>query len=581
MTSEHEDQATATSAEALRAALAASQQEIELLRAELEETNRGVVALYSELDTQAEQLRKATEMKSRFLAYMSHEFRTPISSIRSIARLLADHVDGPLNAEQSRQVAFIQATAMEFSDMVDDLLDLAKIEAGRVDISPAWFEMVDLFQALRGMFKPVATNPELNLVFEEPRNLPPLFTDDRKLSQILRNFISNALKFTPRGEVRVSAQACDGERVRFSVADTGIGIAPEFHARVFEDFSQVGSPLQRRLRGTGLGLALCRQARRTARRRRGTAEHARRGIGVFGNAARAPAGPHARHRARGVTHMLDVGAIHATIERSAHTVLVVDDNPVTRYSTARIVRAAGFQTEEAESGAQALQMASEGVSAVVLDVHLPDIDGFAVCRALRAREDTAQLPVMHLSAAHVHAEDRVTGLNAGADAYLTHPVEPAVLVGTLQALIRARTAEDSLRRSDRRFRAIYSQALSGIGLLERDGCFTDVNPAMARLLGRTRQEVLGRSISEFAPPGWVDFVRDKTVDSGQSATWQGSSRSCGPRASGCTWNGAFPRTWSPACAWPWPPTSPSGWNSTAAARRCWSASRRPAPRPSA
>jgi signal transduction histidine kinase len=244
---------------ALQAALVASQQEVELLRAELEETNRGVVALYSELDAQAEQLRKATEMKSRFLAYMSHEFRTPISSIRSIARLLADHVDGPLNAEQTRQVGFIQTTAVEFSEMVDDLLDLAKIEAGRVDISPAWFDMVDLFQALRGMFKPVATNAELNLVFEEPRGLPPLFTDDRKLSQILRNFISNALKFTPRGEVRISAEPCEGDRVRFSVSDTGIGIAPEFHTRVFEDFSQVGSPLQNRLRGTGLGLALSRQ----------------------------------------------------------------------------------------------------------------------------------------------------------------------------------------------------------------------------------------------------------------------------------------------------------------------------------
>ncbi len=219
--------------------------------------------------------------------------------------------------------------------------------------------------------------------------------------------------------------------------------------------------------------------------------------------------------------MLDVGAIHTTIDRGTHTVLVVDDNPVTRYSTARIVRAAGFQTLEADSGMQALQMAAEGISAVVLDVHLPDIDGFEVCRNLRAREATAQLPVMHLSAAHVHAEDRVSGLNAGADAYLTHPVEPAVLVGTLQALIRARTAEDSLRRSDRRFRAIYSQALSGIGLLERDGRFTDINPAMARLLGRSPQEVLGRAISEFAPPDWVDFVRDKTVESEQSTTWQG------------------------------------------------------------
>ncbi|MDA8455197.1 ATP-binding protein [Acidovorax sp. GBBC 3334] len=245
--------------DALQAALAASQQEVQALRAELEETNRGVVALYSELDAQAEQLRQATEMKSRFLAYMSHEFRTPISSILSIARLLADHVDGPLNPEQARQVGFIQSSASEFSEMVDDLLDLAKIEAGRVEISPAWFEMLDLFQALRGMFKPVVTNPDLNLVFEEPENMPPLFTDDRKLSQILRNFISNALKFTPRGEVRVSAASLDGERVRFCVSDTGIGIAPEFHARVFEDFSQVGSPLQRRLRGTGLGLALSRQ----------------------------------------------------------------------------------------------------------------------------------------------------------------------------------------------------------------------------------------------------------------------------------------------------------------------------------
>jgi signal transduction histidine kinase len=239
-------------------ALAAAQAEAEALRAELEETNRGVLALYAELDAQAEQLREATELKSRFLAYMSHEFRTPINSIRSIARLLMDRVDGPLSEEQERQVAFIKQTASEFAEMVDDLLDLAKVEAGRVEISPAWFEMVDLFSALRGMFKPVLTNPDLSLVFQEPAGIPKLYTDDRKLSQILRNFISNALKFTPRGEVRVSAR-CEGDQVIFSVADTGIGIAPEFHQAIFEDFSQVQSPLQKRLRGTGLGLALSRR----------------------------------------------------------------------------------------------------------------------------------------------------------------------------------------------------------------------------------------------------------------------------------------------------------------------------------
>jgi signal transduction histidine kinase len=248
-----------TTPEDLKAALAASQAQAQTLRSELEETNRGVLALYAELDSQAEQLRDATELKSRFLAYMSHEFRTPINSIRSITRLLLDRVDGPLTGEQERQVSFIQQNATEFAEMVDDLLDLAKVEAGRVEISPAWFEMVDLFSALRGMFKPVLTNPDVNLVFEQPEDIPKLFTDDRKLSQILRNFISNALKFTPRGEVRVSAQLAGTGRVTFSVTDTGIGIATEFHESIFEDFSQVQSPLQKRLRGTGLGLSLSKK----------------------------------------------------------------------------------------------------------------------------------------------------------------------------------------------------------------------------------------------------------------------------------------------------------------------------------
>ncbi|AEG93320.1 sensor histidine kinase [Ramlibacter tataouinensis] len=242
----------------LAAALEASRREAQALRDELEETNRGVLALYAELDAQAEQLRHATELKSRFLAYMSHEFRTPINAIRSIARLLIDRVDGPLTQEQDKQVGFIQQTAAEFAEMVDDLLDLAKVEAGRVEISADWFEMVDLFSALRGMFKPVLTNPELTLVFEEPQDIPRLYTDDRKVSQILRNFISNALKFTPHGEVRVGA-SCQAERVTFSVADTGIGIPPEFHQTIFEDFSQVESPVQKRLRGTGLGLALSKR----------------------------------------------------------------------------------------------------------------------------------------------------------------------------------------------------------------------------------------------------------------------------------------------------------------------------------
>lgn len=248
---------------ALRAALDDARVQIAAMQEELDETNRGVLALYAELDTQAQQLRQATELKSRFLAYMSHEFRTPIASIRSLTRLLLDRVDGPLTEEQEKQITFIRSTSEEFADMVNDLLDLAKVEAGRIDVSPAWFELVDLFAALRGMFKPVLVNPEVQLIFEEPQGIGQLFTDDAKLSQILRNFISNALKFTARGEVRVSATAGRSEtgvdEVTFAVADTGIGISAEFHAAIFQDFTQIGSPIQKRLRGTGLGLSLSKR----------------------------------------------------------------------------------------------------------------------------------------------------------------------------------------------------------------------------------------------------------------------------------------------------------------------------------
>ena len=233
--------------------------EADALRAELDETNQGVLALYAELDQQAEQLREVSELKSRFLSYMSHEFRTPLGSILSMTRLLEDGMDGPLTDEQRRQVRFISASTSELREMVDDLLDLAKIEAGRITISPAWFDLMDLFSALRGMFRPLLEGNQVDLVFEDPPVMPLLYTDDKKLAQILRNFISNALKFTPNGQVVVSTRLEGEAAVRFSVRDTGIGIPAELQSTLFEDFVQVDTPLQKRLRGTGLGLSLCKR----------------------------------------------------------------------------------------------------------------------------------------------------------------------------------------------------------------------------------------------------------------------------------------------------------------------------------
>jgi signal transduction histidine kinase len=239
--------------------MAARDAEIEALRAELEETNRGVVALYAELDDQAAQLKEALELKSRFLSYMSHEFRTPLTSVLSLSGILLQGLDGPLSPEQKKQVQFIRSSVQELSEMVDDLLDLAKVDAGRITVSPEWFEMVDLFAALRGMFKPILTSSAVSLIFEEPDGVSKIYSDDRRLSQILRNFISNALKFTKQGEVRVSARLIGDSEIEFAVKDTGVGIQPEHLPALFSDFVQIDTRLQRRLRGSGLGLSLSRK----------------------------------------------------------------------------------------------------------------------------------------------------------------------------------------------------------------------------------------------------------------------------------------------------------------------------------
>src|ERR1700721_1512557 len=245
--------------DALKETIRRQQMEIAGLQQEITETNKGVVALYAELDQNAVQLQEATDLKSRFLSYMSHEFRTPLASIISVSDILLRGLDGPLTSEQQKQMKFVQGSGRELTEMVDDLLDLAKVEAGRVSISPEWFEMVDLFSALRGMFRPILGNTTVALILEEPESVPRLFTDDKKLSQILRNFISNALKFTIEGEVRVTAQLRDEDWIEFAVTDTGIGIAPEHLSTLFLDFVQLDTRIHKRLRGTGLGLSLAKK----------------------------------------------------------------------------------------------------------------------------------------------------------------------------------------------------------------------------------------------------------------------------------------------------------------------------------
>ena len=228
------------------------------LSIELEETNRGVMALYAELDDRVEDLRRASEMKSRFLSMISHELRTPLTSVLNLTRLLLDRVDGDLTAEQERQVRLIRQSVSNLTEMVNDLLDLARIEAGKAVMRFTTLSVVELFSALRGMFRPLVREG-VPLVFDDVDSSLTLCTDEGKLAQVLRNFISNALKFTETGEVRVSADVHNPTMITLTVRDTGVGISRSDQQRLFQEFFQVDGQHQRRASGTGLGLSISKR----------------------------------------------------------------------------------------------------------------------------------------------------------------------------------------------------------------------------------------------------------------------------------------------------------------------------------
>jgi signal transduction histidine kinase/CheY-like chemotaxis protein len=362
-------------------------EELEKLGRELEDTNRGVVALYSELDEKAEQLRQASELKTRFLSNMSHEFRTPLNSILAISRMLQDRIDGDLTPEQMRQVGYIRQSAEHLTELVNDLLDLAKVEAGKLDVRTSRFSATELFGGLRGAMRPLQTTDRVALVFEDADGVPLLCTDEGKVAQILRNFISNALKYTEVGSVVVSAAWDEArDRVSFAVADTGIGIAPGDRGRIFDEFVQLENRLQARSKGTGLGLPL---SRKLAQLLRGDVTVA--SVPGQGSTFTLTIPPHyAEHPA------IDLPA------GSPRQVLVADDDESFRYIVRQLIGSEGrFELAEARNGVEALESIRRNrPDVLLLDVQMPELDGPAVLQALQDDPDTRSLPVI-MSTSHV------------------------------------------------------------------------------------------------------------------------------------------------------------------------------------
>jgi signal transduction histidine kinase/CheY-like chemotaxis protein len=422
--------------------LRARQEELTRLNAELEDTNRGVVALYAELDEKAEQLQQANEMKTRFLSNMGHEFRTPVNSILALSRLLLERTDGELTKEQERQLTFIRQAAQGLSELVNDLLDLAKVEAGKIDVRPDEFEVTDLFGALRGMFRPLAT-PAVDLAFDEPGGIPTLYTDEGKVSQILRNFISNALKFTERGQVRVSANLdATRQAVVFSVADTGIGIAPEDQGRIFAEFAQTENHLQQRTKGTGLGLPL---ARKLAELLGGSVSvQSTPGRGsvfsavvplVYVGPAQVSAEP---KRAR------PQASVSVASREPSGKILIIDDDQTARYVFRRLLMETPYAIIEAASGSEGLRRAREGQPQIIfLDLMMPKMSGFEVLERLKSDPVTRDIPVVVITSKLLGDEERrLLGKKAVVVLSKATASREIVISSVRQALTHSASAQD-------------------------------------------------------------------------------------------------------------------------------------------
>lgn len=388
------------------------QEELERVNKELEDTNRGVLALYAEIDEKSNRIRSESEMRTQFFSGMSHELRTPINSILSLSRMLMERVDGDLTREQERQVLYIKTAAEALSNLINDLLDLSKIQAGKITPNISDFTVEQVLSALRGMIKPLLVGPSVALVIEETEGIPILHTDEGKLSQILRNLTSNAIKFTETGEVRISARTSrEGDMVIFTVVDTGVGIAKEDLEKIFEEYAQVPSKLQKKVKGTGLGLPLSRRL----------AEFLGGSISVestpgTGSKFRVEIPINFSKRDREKVDEKPAAKVDITRKQ----VLVLEDNPATLLVYETYLRGTGFEVVQARNIKETRKILGEiRPFAIVLDILLEREIGWDFLQELKKSPETADIPVIVVSV----LDEKQKGFSLGADDYCVKPVE--------------------------------------------------------------------------------------------------------------------------------------------------------------
>ncbi|MGH7600489.1 MAG: ATP-binding response regulator, partial [bacterium] len=404
--------------------------------------------LFHEIDEKAMALERANQFISEFLASVSHELRTPMHSILQFSEILLSEVPGALNPEQKRQIEVVQRSGKNLLVLLNDILDLSKIEAGKMEAIIEEFEPAQVIREAADSIRPLCEKKSLALRVRLDENLPEQFRGDRSiLSRVLTNLLGNAVKFTEKGEVEIKARQRDRTLV-FSVRDTGIGIPASRQKEIFEPFRQLENSEKRRHGGTGLGLAISKKMLAIIHGKIEIESEAGKGakftvhIPESTLPARA-AGRDGRIRRDQKSKKEAAKEAPAKKEKTGlgfslvnraklPRILVVEDDESTRYAMQFILENAGYKVDFAEGGERALLAAQhQRPDLILMDIMMPNMDGYQVARMLKAQKQLAHIPVIALTARAMKG-DREKALDAGCNDYLTKPFESKDILGMLE-----------------------------------------------------------------------------------------------------------------------------------------------------
>jgi CheY-like chemotaxis protein len=416
--------------------------ELEAQRQTLQKQNLELEEVRERLEHKARELSTVSAYKSQFLTNMSHELRTPLNSMLLLSSLLGDNESKNLSDKQVEFARTIHSAGRDLLALINQVLDLAKVESGKQEVNYAQVEIAELALRAKRVFSPLARDKGLALVIEVSPDLPAsITTDHQRVDQVLTNLLGNAIKFTERGQVslrigrpppgvRFNRADLDRERaVAFVVADTGVGIAREHRERVFMPFEQVEAAADRRYGGTGLGLSIAREL--TALLGGELQLESEVGKGSTFTCYL----PFERAVTRGPARAVAAAGQIAAAEGYEPYLLIIEDDPIFARTFGEIIASQGLRCEIAGDGQTGLRLARERPPrGIILDVKLPDVDGWKVMDELQADARTAKIPVHFISA--VPAEER--GIALGAVGYLTKPVSRADLVRVIETLTPVR-----------------------------------------------------------------------------------------------------------------------------------------------